>query len=138
MNPSPSPGPSPQPSPRPMPCQRPGEEAKTMTATQQYAAVAAVLVAVAGAGRVWWQLHRLRRVLRAERAAALLTDATHHRDLEAFRARVARAVAEQQAAEDFAARATADLAVIAAADAIVNAELTRTTHHNPQQEGENP
>lgn len=108
-----------------------------MTTIQQYAALAAVLVAVAGAGRVWWQLHRLRRVLRTERATALLTDAAHHRDMEAFRTRVARAVAEQRAAEDFAARATADLAVIAAADAIVTAELARTTHHNPQ-EGENP
>ncbi|MFE3381680.1 hypothetical protein [Streptomyces anulatus] len=108
-----------------------------MTTTQQYAALAAVLVIVAGAGRAWWQLHRLRRVLRAERAAALLTDATHERDMEAFRARVASAVAEQRAAEDFAARATADLAVMAAADAIVTAELARTTHHNPQ-EGDTP
>ncbi|MFB6665989.1 hypothetical protein [Streptomyces parvus] len=108
-----------------------------MTTIQQYAALAAVLVAMAGVGRVWWQLHRLRRVLRTERAAALLTDATHERDMVAFRARVARAVAEQRAAEDFAARATADLAVIAAADAIVTAELARTTHHKPQ-EGESP
>ncbi|WP_031030548.1 MULTISPECIES: hypothetical protein [unclassified Streptomyces] len=109
-----------------------------MTTIQQYAAMAAVLAVLAGAGRVWWQLHRLRRVLRTERAAALLTDATHERDMEVFRTRVARAVAEQRAAEDFAARATADLAVMAAADAIVTAELARTTHHNPQQEGENP
>ncbi|MEU0624948.1 hypothetical protein ABZ329_29325 [Streptomyces rubiginosohelvolus] len=108
-----------------------------MTTTQQYAALAAVLAVLAGAGRVWWQLRRLRRVLRAERATALLTDATHERDLEAFRTRVARAVAEQRAAEDFAARATADLAVMAAADAIVTAELARTTHHNPQ-EGDTP
>lgn len=108
-----------------------------MTTTQQYAAMVAALVAVAGAGRVWWQLHRLRRVLRAERAAALLTDATHHRDLEAFRTRVARAVAEQQAAEEFTARFLDDLAVIATADAIVTAELARTTHHNPQ-EGDTP
>ncbi|MBD3550920.1 hypothetical protein [Streptomyces sp. SP18CM02] len=108
-----------------------------MTTTQQYAAVAAVLVVVAGVGRVWWQLHRLRRVLRAERAAALLTDATHYRDLEAFRARVAAAVAEQRAAEEFTTRAAADLAVIAEADAVVTAELARTTHHNPQ-EGDTP
>ncbi|MGW5989520.1 hypothetical protein ACWFRT_13475 [Streptomyces anulatus] len=108
-----------------------------MTTTQQYAAVAAALVALAGAGRVWWQLHRLRRLLRAERAAALLTDAAHHRDMEAFRTRVARAVAEQRAAEEFTARFLDDLAVIATADAIVTAELARTTHHNPQ-EGDTP
>ncbi|MFF6931576.1 hypothetical protein [Streptomyces californicus] len=108
-----------------------------MTTTQQYAAVAAVLAVVAGAGRVWWQLHRLRRVLRAERAATLLADAVHHRDLEAFRTRVAAAVAEQRAAEEFTGRAASELAVMAAADAVVAAELARTTHHNPQ-EGDTP
>ncbi|MFJ1782481.1 hypothetical protein ACIOKA_37880 [Streptomyces anulatus] len=108
-----------------------------MTTTQQYAVLVAVLAVVAGAGRVWWQLHRLRRLLRAERAAAVLTDAVHERDLDAFRARVARAVAEQQAAEEFTARFAADLAVITAADAIVTAELARTTHHNPK-EGDTP
>ncbi|WP_097865840.1 hypothetical protein [Streptomyces sp. rh34] len=115
----------------------PGEEAMTMTTTQQYTAMAAVLVVLAGAGRVWWQMHRLRRLLRSERAAALLTDATHHRDMEAFRARVARAVAEQRAAEEFTARFLDDLAVMAAADEVVAAELARTTHHNPQ-EGDTP
>ncbi|WP_098007819.1 hypothetical protein [Streptomyces sp. sk226] len=108
-----------------------------MTTAQQYAALAAVLAVAAGAGRVWWQLHRLRRLLRAERAAALLTDATHARDMEAFRTRVARAVAEQRAAEEFTARAAADMAVMAAADTIVTAELARTTHHNPK-EGDTP
>ncbi|MEU8101710.1 hypothetical protein [Streptomyces rubiginosohelvolus] len=108
-----------------------------MTTAQQYAALATVLAVVAGAGRVWWQLHRLRRLLRAERAAALLANATHERDMEAFRTRVARAVAEQRAAEEFTARAAADLAVVTAADAIVTAELARTTHHNPQ-EGDTP
>ncbi|MFJ6238925.1 hypothetical protein ACIQH0_33140 [Streptomyces griseus] len=109
-----------------------------MTSTQQYAALVAVLAVVAGGGRVWWQLRRVRRLLRAERAAALLTDATHARDMEAFRTRVTRAVADQRAAEEFTARAAADMAVMAAADTIVNAELARTTHHNPQQEGDTP
>ncbi|MEV2259245.1 hypothetical protein AB0J13_11360 [Streptomyces anulatus] len=118
---------------------RPGEEAMTVTTNQQHLILAAagLVVLAVGAGRVWWQLHRLRRLLRSERAAALLTDATQERDMEAFRARVARAVAEQEAAEDFAARATADLAVIAAADTVITAELARTTHHNPQ-EGDTP
>lgn len=118
---------------------RPGEEAMTVTTNQQHLVLAAagLIVLAVGAGRVWWQLHQLRRLLRSERAAALLTDATHHRDMEAFRARVARAVAEQRAAEDFAARATADLAVIAAADEVITAELARTKHHNPQ-EGDTP
>ncbi|WP_331764444.1 hypothetical protein [Streptomyces anulatus] len=118
---------------------RPGEEAMTVTTNQQHLALAAagLVVLAVGAGRVWWQLHRLRRLLRSERAAALLTDATHERDMEAFRARVARAVAEQQAALEFTARVTADLAVIAAADEVITAELARTTHHNPQ-EGDTP
>ncbi|WP_097964922.1 hypothetical protein [Streptomyces sp. or20] len=118
---------------------RPGEEAMTVTTNQQHLVLAAVGLAVlaVGAGRVWWQLRALQKVLRSERAAALLTDATHERDMEAFRARVDRAVAEQQAALEFTARVTADLAVIAAADEVVAAELARTTHHNPQ-EGDTP
>lgn len=111
----------------------------TVTTNQQHLALAAagLVVLAVGAGRVWWQLRALQKVLRAERAAALLTDATHERDMEAFRARVARAVAEQQAALEFTARVTADLAVMAAADEVVAAELARTTHHNPQ-EGDTP
>lgn len=110
-----------------------------VTTNQQHLALAAagLVVLAVGAGRVWWQLRTLQKDLRAERAAALLTDATHERDLEAFRARVARAVAEQRAAEEFTARFLDDLAVIATADAIVTAELARTTHHNPQ-EGDTP
>lgn len=118
---------------------RSGEEAMTVTTNQQHLTLAAagLIVLAVGAGRVWWQLRALQKVLRAERAAALLTDATHHRDMEAFRSRVARAVAEQKAAEEFTARFLDDLAVIATADAIVTAELARTTHHNPQ-EGDTP
>lgn len=106
-----------------------------MTTTQQHLALTAagLVVLAVGASRVWWQLRALQKVLRAERAAALLTDATHRRDMEAFRARVARAVAEQKAAEEFTARFLDDLAVMAAADEVVAAELARTTHHNPQE-----
>ncbi|WP_162602951.1 hypothetical protein [Streptomyces sp. CS090A] len=110
-----------------------------MTDTDRTLALAAgaAVVLVVCAGRVWWQLHRLRRVLRAEQAAALLADAAHARDLDAFRVRVARAVAEQEAAEAFTGRVAAELAVLAAADTVISAELARTTHHNPQ-EGDTP
>ncbi|MFH8483639.1 hypothetical protein [Streptomyces sp. NPDC018055] len=108
-----------------------------MTTNQHLTLVAAGLVVAAGATGVWWQVYRLRRLLRTERAAALLADAAHARDMDAFRARVARAVAEQRAAEAFTDQAAAELAVLAAADTVITAELARTTHHNPQ-EGDTP
>ncbi|MFB8122086.1 hypothetical protein ACFVG1_12940 [Streptomyces bacillaris] len=108
-----------------------------MTTNQHLALAAAGLVVAAGAAGVWWQVCRLRRLLRTERAAALLADAAHARDMDAFRARVARAVAEQRATEAFTDRVAAELAVLAAADTVITAELARTTHHNPQ-EGDTP
>lgn len=108
-----------------------------MSTDQHLVLAAAGLVVAAGAAGVWWQVCRLRRLLRTERAAALLADAAHARDLAAFRARIDRAVTEQQAAEAFTDQVAAELAVLAAADTVVTAELARTTHHNPQ-EGETP
>ncbi|MFD7855241.1 hypothetical protein ACFV6B_13275 [Streptomyces microflavus] len=96
------------------------------------AAGAAVVLAVC-AGWVLWRLRAVERVLRRERAAVLLTDAAHYRDMEAFRRRLARAVADQAAADQL----MRELAVVEAADAVVTAELARTTHHNPQ-EGDTP
>lgn len=79
-------------------------------------------------GATWWQYRRLQRVIRIERAAARLTAAADHRDMDAFRARIERLVAEQQAAE------LTDR-VLAEADAIVTAELARTPHypHHPHE-----
>ncbi|MEU1327149.1 hypothetical protein [Streptomyces microflavus] len=107
----------------------------TVTDTERTLAVAAgaaVVLAVC-AGRVWWRLRAVERVLRRERAAVLLTDAVQHRDMEALRRRLARAVADQAAADQL----MRELAVVEAADAIVTAALARTTRYNPQ-EGDTP
>lgn len=90
-------------------------------------------LAVAAVGLSWRMLHRLRRDIRRERATARLMGAAHHRDMEAFRARIRAALADQRAA----AAMRDELAVLEAADAIVAAELTRTTHQHPQ-EGDTP
>ncbi|MER5277713.1 hypothetical protein ABT025_18410 [Streptomyces sp. NPDC002809] len=91
------------------------------------AMVAALVVA---SGVTWWRLRRLQHLVSRERAAVRLTDAAHHRDTEAFQARIRAAAAEHRAAE-------AVNRLLAEAEAIVTAELARTTHHNPQ-EGDTP
>lgn len=96
-------------------------------------AVAVVAALAVSGGVACWRLHRLRCSVRRWRAAVRLTEAAHHRDMEVFRARIRAAVAEQSAA----AALLDEVAVLTAADAIVAAELARTTRHNPQ-EGETP
>lgn len=83
-----------------------------------------------GAGAGWWRLRTLQRAIRVERAAVRLTEAAHHRDAQAFQARIRDAMAAHRAAE---------LAeqVLTEADRIITAELARTTRHNPQ-EGDTP
>lgn len=92
--------------------------------------IAVSAAAVVGACTLWWRLHRLQQASRRFRAATHLTEAVHHRDMEAFRARVEAAMAEQRVA-------AAEKRVLAAAEQIVTAELARTTRPNPQ-EGETP
>ncbi|MFF2411832.1 hypothetical protein [Streptomyces sp. NPDC058092] len=96
-----------------------------------YPIAAAVFAALTvGAGLAWWRLRALQRLIRRERATVRLTDAAHHRDMEAFKRRIRAAVAEQRAAEDRDQ-------VLAEAEQIITAEYARTTHRNPQ-EGETP
>ncbi|MFJ2279190.1 hypothetical protein ACIOEZ_34140 [Streptomyces sp. NPDC087866] len=95
--------------------------------------IAVAVAAVVGACAIWWRLHRLQQATRRFRAAVRLTEAAHHRDMVAFRARVAAAIADQEAA----AHLLDEVAVLDAAEDIVNAELARTTRHNPQ-EGDTP
>ena len=86
--------------------------------------IAAVLTAVALAGGLvaWHRIAQLRRVILRERAAARLAGAASHRDMDAFRARIARAIAEQRVLEE--------------ADLIVDRELARTTRNTT--EGDSP
>lgn len=76
---------------------------------------------------IWWRMRRLQRLVRLERATALLADAAHHRDVDAFRARIRRLVAEHRAAEDIEL-------LLAEAVQIVTAEYARTTAHPPEGE----
>lgn len=86
-----------------------------------YLTLAAVLTTVALAAGLYCRLQILtaRRALTRERAAHRLTDAAQHRDMEAFRHRIAQALAEAR--------------VLEAADRIVDDELARTIRHNPQE-----
>ncbi|MFI6653265.1 hypothetical protein ACIBI8_37455 [Streptomyces sp. NPDC050529] len=93
-------------------------------------AVAVAAAAVVSACTAWWRLHRLQGDIRRFRAAVRLTEAVHHRDVEAFQRRIQAAVDEHRTAE-------AVDQLLAEAEAIVTAELARTTHHNPQ-EGDTP
>ncbi|MEU6016940.1 hypothetical protein ABZ826_23685 [Streptomyces sp. NPDC047515] len=87
--------------------------------------IAAVLTTVALTAGLycWWQIRSARRALILERAARRLTEASQHRDVTEFRRRIDAAIAEQR--------------VLEAADRIVDAELARTTRHNPK-EGDTP
>ncbi|MGW1814179.1 hypothetical protein ACWCQM_11535 [Streptomyces sp. NPDC002125] len=93
-----------------------------------YLILLGTLAALTLTGAAVWQLRRLQRVIRMERAAVRLTRAADHRDMAAFKARIGRLVAEQQAAE-------AAEHVLAEADRIVTAELARTPHypHHPHE-----
>ncbi|WP_406163893.1 hypothetical protein OG298_45410 (plasmid) [Streptomyces sp. NBC_01005] len=96
-----------------------------------YPIAAAVFAALTvGAGLAWWRLRTLQRLIRLERATVRLTEAAHHRDMNAFQNRVHALVAEHRAAE-----LRDDL--LADAEQIVAAEYARTTRHNPQ-EGDTP
>lgn len=110
------------------PFRRP-EEAMTV---YPIAVTVSAALAVAG-GVTWWRLRRLQDLIRKERATVRLTEGAHHRDMQAFRARLRAAAAEQAVGS----RLLDELALLTAAEDIVTAELARTTHHNPQ-EGETP
>jgi len=58
--------------------------------------VVAALVALVVAGAAVYRLHRLRCALQAERAARRLAAGMHHRDMEAFRARLEAAVGARE------------------------------------------
>ncbi|MET8746328.1 hypothetical protein [Streptomyces sp. NPDC004728] len=95
------------------------------------------LIAVAGfaaltvsACLAWWRLRSLHRLIRLERATVRLTEAAHHRDMNAFQHRIQALVAEQRAAE-------LREQLLAEAQQIIAAEYARTTRHNPQ-EGDTP
>lgn len=89
-------------------------------------AVAVFAALTVCAGLAWWRLRNLQRVIRRERATVRLTEASHHRDTEAFKRRIRAAVAEQRAAE------LRDR-LLTEAEQIVTAEYARTTRHNPQE-----
>lgn len=93
-----------------------------------YLILLGTLAALTLTGATVWQYRRLQRVIRMERAAARLTAAADHRDMDAFKARIERLVAEQQAA-------VVAEHVLAEAEAIVTAELARTPHypHHPHE-----
>ncbi|MFF2731747.1 hypothetical protein ACFVS9_28050 [Streptomyces sp. NPDC058008] len=97
-------------------------------ATPMYLILLGAVGSLTLAGAAWWQLRRLQHAIRTERAAVRLTRAADHRDMDAFRARIRRLVAEQQAVEEAAL-------VLADAEAIVTAELARTPHypHHPHE-----
>lgn len=88
----------------------------------------AVLTALSLAAMTFalWQLHRMRRALIEERAAAHVTEGTQYRDRLALEARL-RAAGDRQTAED---------AVLAAADqTLTRALATYTTSQDPQEGG---
>ncbi|WP_331763208.1 hypothetical protein OG571_47640 (plasmid) [Streptomyces sp. NBC_01369] len=93
-------------------------------------AVVVFAAVTGGASLAWWRLRALQRVIRLERATVRLTEAAHHRDIEAFKRRIRAAIAEHRAAE-------LREQLLAEAEQIVTAELARTTRRNPQ-EGETP
>ncbi|WP_406502188.1 hypothetical protein OHA04_45265 (plasmid) [Streptomyces sp. NBC_01590] len=84
---------------------------------------AALAVAAALA---WWRLRALQRVIRLERATVRLTEAAHHRDVEAFQRRIQAAIAEHRATE-------LREQLLVEAERIVTAEYARTTRHNPRK-----
>lgn len=100
-----------------------------MTGTE----VAALAITTAVAVAAGWQMHRLRRALIAERAARRLRDAAAFRDRAAEqhqraveRARVFQAVQ----------RTAAELAVLAEANAVIDAGLARLAREvNGTEEG---
>ncbi|MFF1916197.1 hypothetical protein ACFVYE_32340 [Streptomyces sp. NPDC058239] len=93
-------------------------------------AVAVFAALTVSAGLAWWRLRNLQRLIRLERATVRLTEAAHHRDMDAFQHRVRRLVTEQRDAE------LRDR-LLTEAEQIITAEYARTTRHNPQ-EGETP
>ncbi|MFE9491429.1 hypothetical protein ACFYNF_34165 [Streptomyces sp. NPDC006641] len=93
-------------------------------------AVAGFAALTVGAGLAWWRLRALHRLIRLERATTRLTEAAHHRDMNAFQNRVRALVAEHRAAE-------LREQLLTEAEQIITAEYARTTRHNPQ-EGDTP
>lgn len=77
--------------------------------------VVAVLAALVVAGAAWFRLHRLRRALIAERAAARLAAKRSCQDMEAFRVRINALLA--------------DRAVVAEAEQVLDIALA---HHSKE------
>ncbi|WP_331723381.1 hypothetical protein [Streptomyces atratus] len=99
-----------------------------MTVYPLAAALFAALTVCAGVA--WWRLRALQRVIRLERATVRLTEAAHHRDVEAFQRRIQAAIAEHRATE-------LREQLLVEAEQIVTAEYARTTRHNPRK-GDTP
>lgn len=93
-----------------------------------YLILLGTLAALTLTGAAVWRLYQLQHLIRTERAAVRLTRAADHRDMDAFRTRIERLVAEQRSVEEAAL-------VLTEAEAIVTAELARTPHypHHPHE-----
>ncbi|MGW1468523.1 hypothetical protein ACWCPT_29775 [Streptomyces sp. NPDC002308] len=95
------------------------------------AVVAAAVTAAAGVAV--WRVRALKRALRQQQGSARLMGGVHHRDMQAFKARLQEACADRAAGD----RLLDEAAVLNAADAVLTAELARTTRPHPQ-EGDTP
>ena len=76
----------------------------------------------------WWRIHRMRRALARERAAAVLAEGVAHRDRVALQARIHTAQQTPRTRTD----AEAEAAVLADADQILTTAIRRHVRNTPE------